>query len=87
MRKLILLGIAALILWALPITVKQTSWWAVPSITMQDAEAVTYRRARVTYRRAYRRGARQAYRGAGYYGGYYGAGYGGYYGARPYYRY
>ena len=44
---------------------------------LDSAEAITYRRARVTYRRAYRRGARAAYYGAGYGAGYYG-GYGGY---------
>jgi hypothetical protein len=76
MRKLILLGIAALILWALPITIKPTSWWAVPSITMQDAEAITYRRARVSYRRGYRRAARYSAYVAGSTAGYYGNPYG-----------
>jgi hypothetical protein len=37
------------------------------SIGQDEANAVTYRRARVTYRRAYRRG----YRRAAYYGGAY----------------
>ena len=46
------------------------------TLKFDTADAVTYRRARVTYRRAYRRGARQAYRRAGYYAGYGGAYYG-----------
>ena len=48
----------------------------VPQITsrgielgVDQAQALTYRRARVTTRRAYRRGYRRAAYGAGYYGG------------------
>lgn len=76
MKLFALVGLlfAALVLTAVPVSVQPTSsGWQLRADT---ANAQTYRRARVTYRRAYRRGARQTYRRAGYYAG------GGYYGAR-----
>jgi hypothetical protein len=39
-------------------------------LRLDEANAITYRRARVTYRRAYRRGARASYYRGGYYRGY-----------------
>jgi len=67
---------------AIPVSVQHTSRGV--ELTVDHADAYTYRRARVTYRRAYRRGYRRAYYGAAYSAGYYGYGYGYRY---PYYGY
>lgn len=67
-------AIAGSVLATVPI---EPSFKAPYGLEVSHADAITYRRARVTYRRAYRRGARAAYYGAGYGAGYYG-GYGGY---------
>jgi hypothetical protein len=54
---------------SLSISSSPSSPGVVLTMTTDEANAVTYRRARVTYRRAYRRGARRAVRRAGYYAG------------------
>ena len=41
------------------------------ALQSSEFSSITYRRARVTTRRAYRRGARRAYYRGAYYGGYY----------------
>src|SRR5262245_47388846 len=82
MRKLWLL-IFLIILLSLPLSLRlqssSGSWPLSITIQTETAEAVTCRRARVTYRRAYRRGARyNAYAAgstAGYYGYSHGSGY------------
>lgn len=67
MRTLLLLTLAALVLILAPISPRLSPHGL--TLGLDVAEAMTYRRARVTTRRVYRRGYRRAvYRGA-YYGG------------------
>jgi hypothetical protein len=92
LTTLLYAGIAGAVLAAVPI---EPSYRAPYGLEVNQAAAITYRRARVTYRRAYRRTARAAVYGAGaaaaagyYYGGGYGSPYyGGGYAApsAPYY--
>ena len=75
MKIWIVLSIAvlALLFVAVPVSPRISTEGITASI--DSAQAITYRRARVSYRRGYRRGARRAYRYAGATAGYYGAGY------------
>jgi hypothetical protein len=85
---------AAVTFACLPLSWQRSPSSSLPQLTTAKAEAVTYRRARVTYRRAYRRGTRQAIRYGGYHAGaavpaYYAGqdGHGGYPYSAPYYAY
>jgi hypothetical protein len=73
MKKLVIaiLTVGAVSFFVPSVQAQLASSFAEEAAPTNANECVTYRRARVTYRRAYRRGARRAY-----YGGYY----------RPYYR-
>jgi hypothetical protein len=68
MRRLACLIFATAVLVSLPLSLSWQSFSPLspPTVTTLKADAWTYRRARVTYRRAYRRGAVYAHPGAYY---------------------
>ncbi len=68
MRLWVVGGALLLGLTLIPVSVQQSARDGV-TLGVDYANAITYRRARVTTRRAYRRGYRRAAYGAGYYGG------------------
>lgn len=63
----IALVILAALLVSIPVSVQPTRNGL--EIGISEANAITYRRARVTHRRVYRRTARRVYRGTGVYYG------------------
>jgi len=89
MRNLVISVLAVGLLSLLPLSPRVApSSGLLPvsiSVGQDEANAVTYRRARVTYRRAYRRGYRRAYYG-GYYAPYYRTAYYRPYGTYGHYR-